>query len=411
MRRAIEWGAGAGSTPAPVYNVLMIVGNLTLSSKDVGYKALIESWGHTVTLIDDGDSQANYDTAMAAADVILASGSAIGSSILDKPTNTTKGLVNEVNGKIDNFGFSSSTSSTVNTDTFTKTDPAHYITEPFSGNPVTVFTASLTNPVPGGTLAPDLQNVGEDSGTLALGTLDTGAIRYDSNPSTGRRAHLPFASAEATDLTADGETILRRTIEWAAGAGGGGGGGVPDVTVTLTSVQDTQVRAGTTFAYGSSPSMSLNAGSPVIRPLLQFDVSSIAPGTVITSATLRLNQATLITPGSMIAKARKVTEVWDEKWGGSGGANWTNRFKQGGSTLLWATPGVTFDPAWESQTTFDVVASEWVEWDITPLVQEWVDGENNGVVIEPITVGPYVNFHTRDGSDPALDPQLVITHP
>ena len=226
MKRALEWAEGAGSVPAPGYNVLLVVGDaVTLASKDVGYKALIESWGHTVTVIDDGDSQANYDTAMAAADVVYASGSALGANMLDKATNTTKGLVNEVNGKIDNFGFSSVTSSTVNTDTFSKTDAAHYITEPFGGNPVTVFTASLTNPVPGGTLAPDLQNVGEVTGTLALGTLDAGATRYDGNPSPGRRVHLPFASAETTDMTADGKTILQRTLEWAAGAGGGGGGG------------------------------------------------------------------------------------------------------------------------------------------------------------------------------------------
>jgi len=227
LRRALDWAAGAEPATAPTYNVLMIVGNLTLSSKDVGYKALMESWGHTVSLIDDGDSQANYDTAMAAADVIYASGSASGSSILDKPTNTPKGLVNEVNGKIDNFGFSSVTSSTANFDTFSKTDAVHYITEPFAGNPVTVFTSSLTNPVPGGTLAPDMQNVAEVSGTLALGTLDTGATRYDSNPSQGRRVHLPFTAAETTDMTADGKTILQRTLEWAAGEGSGGGGGGP----------------------------------------------------------------------------------------------------------------------------------------------------------------------------------------
>jgi len=225
MRRAIEWAGTPPPAPAPAYNVLLIVGNLTLSSKDVGYKALMESWGHTVTLIDDGDSQANYDTAMDAADVILASGSALGSNMLNKATYTTKGLVNEVSGKIDNFGFSSSTSATANFDTFSKTDATHYITESFGGNAVTVFTASLTSPVPGGTLAPDLQNVGEVTGTLALGTLDTGATRYDGNPSPGRRAHLPFTSAETTDMTADGKIILQRTLAWAAGAGGGGGGG------------------------------------------------------------------------------------------------------------------------------------------------------------------------------------------
>ena len=226
VQRAIEWAAGTGVAAPPGYNVLLIVGNdTTLASKDVGYKALMESWGHTVSVLDDGASQADYDTAMAAANVVYASGSASGPSMLDKATYTTKGMVNEVNGKIDNFGFSSSTSATANFDTFSITNPGHYITEPFSGNPVTVFTSSLTNPIPGGTLAPDLQNVGEITGTLALGTLDAGATRYDSTPSQGRRAHLPFTAAETTDMTADGMTILQRAIEWAAGAGGGGGGG------------------------------------------------------------------------------------------------------------------------------------------------------------------------------------------
>jgi len=227
----------------------LVVGDaVTLSSKDVGYKALIESWGHTVTVIDDGDSQANYDTAMAAADVVYASGSALGANMLDKATNTTKGLVNEVVGKINNFGFSSVTSSTVNTDTFSATDATHYITESFGGNPVTVFTSSLTNPVPGGTLAPDLQNVGEVSGTPSLVTLDTGATRYDSNPSPGRRAHLPFTSAETTDMTADGKIILQRTLEWAAGAGGGGGGGGGPTGVIFEGFRDAGVSNDTILA-------------------------------------------------------------------------------------------------------------------------------------------------------------------
>ena len=218
MRRSIEWGAGPGAAASPGYNVLLIVGNdTTLASKDVGYKALMESWGHTVAVLDDGASQADYDTAMAAADVIYASGSALGSNMLDKATYTTKGMVNEVNGKIDNFGFSSSTSATANLDTFSATNAAHYISEPFTGSAVTVFTSSLTNPIPGGTLAPDLQNVGEVSGTPSLVTLDAGATGWNGNPVPARRAHLPFTSAETTDMTADGKTILQRALEWAAG--------------------------------------------------------------------------------------------------------------------------------------------------------------------------------------------------
>ncbi len=216
VQRAIEWGANNSVIP-PAGNLLLIVGNASSpSTKDLSYQTLMESWGYTVTLLDDGDSQANYDTAMAATDIIYVSGSASGASMRDKATFTNKGMVNEVNGKIDNFGFASITSSTATFNTFSDTDATHYITEPFNGNPVTVFTSSLTNPVPGGTLAPDLQNVGEVSGILALGTLDIGATRYDGNPSQGRRVHLPFQLAETTNLTSDGETIIKRSIEWAA---------------------------------------------------------------------------------------------------------------------------------------------------------------------------------------------------
>ena len=238
--------APAPAPPPISLRVLMIVGDLTLSDKDVGYKALIESWGYAVSLIDDGDSQANYDMAMDAADVILASGSASGASMLDKATNTTKGMVNEVSGKIDNFGFSSSTSATHNFGTFQVTSPTHYITEPFNGGPVLVFDTALTNPVPSGTFAPDLQNVGEvgGSGVIALATLDTGATRYDSNPSPGRRVHLPFTVATTSNLTTDGKIILHRAIEWAAAP--------PPATCDADYAPDTKLGEFSTSAYGSN---------------------------------------------------------------------------------------------------------------------------------------------------------------
>ncbi|MEN8764200.1 MAG: DNRLRE domain-containing protein, partial [Thiogranum sp.] len=220
MRRAIEWGAGAGS--APSYAVLLVVGDATtLSSKDAGRKTLIESWGHTVTLIDDGDTQANFDAAAASTDVVFVTASIGGGTLGNKLTGSSAPIVNEFNGKLDNFGFSSGTSTFALADAFTKTDALHYITEPFSGNPVTVFSGSLSMPVPSGTLAPDLANAGELTGIPALVTLDTGATRYDGNPAPARRAHLPFGPAETTDLTADGETILQRALEWAAGASSG----------------------------------------------------------------------------------------------------------------------------------------------------------------------------------------------
>jgi len=133
----------------------------------------------------------------------------------------------------------------------------------------------------------------------------------------------------------------------------------------------------------------------------------------VISAYLRLYQSTVISGGSMTGNAYRVIEEWDEAWDGSGGANWDNRFKQGGSTLQWTDPGVTYDDGWESQTTFDAsVSDQWVEWDLSPLVQQWIDGvsPNYGVVILPDTVGPYAIFSSSDSGDSAFHPELVIEY-
>ncbi|MGI9343249.1 MAG: DNRLRE domain-containing protein, partial [Gammaproteobacteria bacterium] len=208
LNRALAWGMNAdvGSTGS----VLLVVGNAgSPSSKDTGRQALMESWSFAVTMIDDGESQANFDAAAAAHDVVYVSGTIGGGTLADKLTGSPTPIVSEFPGKMDNFGISSSTSSTVSDDTFSSTDASHYISLPFSGGAATAFTSSLSMPVPGGTLAPDLQIAGDVSGTPALVTLDAGAQRWDATPAPARRAHLPFAAAETSELTADGGTIMR----------------------------------------------------------------------------------------------------------------------------------------------------------------------------------------------------------
>ncbi len=64
-----------------------------------------------------------------------ASGSVRGANMLDKLTNTTNGHGERGDGKIDNFGFSSSTAATGEfRHRSSTTDAAHYITAPFAGN-------------------------------------------------------------------------------------------------------------------------------------------------------------------------------------------------------------------------------------------------------------------------------------
>jgi type II secretory pathway pseudopilin PulG len=218
VQRALEWGAD--SKLASAGSLLMVVPSpASLNAQDSSKKTLIESWGYTVTLIDDSDSQANIDAAAAANNVIYVSASISGGALADKLTGSPTPIVNEFSGKLDNFGFASNTGSTTTTDTFTSSNAAHYIGQPFGGSGVTHFTTSLSMPVPSGTLAPDLETAGESSGAVpALVTLDTGAQRWDGNPAPARRVHLPFGAATADQLTDDGKTLMLRAIEWGAGA-------------------------------------------------------------------------------------------------------------------------------------------------------------------------------------------------
>jgi hypothetical protein len=222
VQRAIDWGMGADA--GSMGNVLLVVANAaTPSTRSAGRKTLMESWGYTVTLIDDGDSQANFDAAMTANDVVYVTDGVSGPTLLDKVTNTTTPVVNEKGSKLGNFGFSSIESGTLTAAAFTGTDALHYITEPFGGNPVTVFSSSLSMAIPSGTLAPDLRNVGEidsfGTGVLpVLATLEAGATLWDGGSAPARRAHVPFGAAEISQLTADGQTIMQRALEWAADA-------------------------------------------------------------------------------------------------------------------------------------------------------------------------------------------------
>lgn len=189
----------------------------SMSSQEKGRMDRFIDWGYKVTLIDDNDSQANFDSAMAATDVIYVSGTAYGAALLDKVTGTSVGVVNELAGKIDNFGFSSRTDGTILSSGFTKTDPLHYITAPLSGSEIKfILISGYSMQVPSGTLAPDLHHVGEVSGIPALATLEIGATRADGQPAPARRAHLPLATADVAELTADGQQIMQRAIEWAA---------------------------------------------------------------------------------------------------------------------------------------------------------------------------------------------------
>ena len=262
MQRAIEWANGAGSTAAPTYNLLLVVGESgTLSSADADRKALVESWGHTVTVIDDSDSQANFDAAAAAADVAYVTESVVLAELYKKLKAASIGVVNEDPELHDVFGFSTARYLSTENPSMA-TDAAHYITEPFGGATVlALFTSSQPLGAAVGTLPSGLEIIGNWSGgsMSSLGgllVLDTGAAISGGGTADGRRVQLPWGGqdgvsiADITALTADGRTILQRAIEWGAGtgAGGGGGGGGTPAGVVFEEFTDASDNGGTSLA-------------------------------------------------------------------------------------------------------------------------------------------------------------------
>jgi len=382
-------------------NLLMVVADpANLAPPEESKKTLVESWNYTVTLIDDGDTQANFDAAAAANDVVYVTGSVGGGTLLDKVTGTATPVINEFSGKLDNFGFSSSTSLMALRDGFTKTDPAHYISSPFGGDPVTAFTASLSMPMPSGTLAPDLQIVGGIGLLPALVTLDTGAQRWDGGSAPARRVHLPFGEAETGQLTADGKTLLKRALEWAGGLGEGGGSGGTS-SLILSAAADTtldQGSPGTNNGGNSLMQTGADAGANHWRALVEFDLSPIPAGATVTGATLRLYLDGSLGPQSLDHGAYQVTADWQEMT-----ATWDNT---GG--------GGSFDPTALSTTAVST-STGWFEWSVPPaLIHEWMDAvsPNYGLLLkyEGTKKNQQRKWASREGADSSLHPQLVIEY-
>ncbi len=226
MRRALEWGAGTSSPPA--LDVLLVVGDpAILTTEQADKKTLIEGWGHNVALIATGDDQATFDAAAAAADVVYVPelGSTPMTELGDKADDLPVGVITEEARRALLLG-SFALSPFVDADTITITDNSHYLTETLATGPVQLSTSVQSMWVLKPTLALDLHVLGElGAAEPGLAYLETGERRNDGSPAPARRVKLPWGSFnfDVNQLTPDGLEIMRRALEWGAGAGLEGG--------------------------------------------------------------------------------------------------------------------------------------------------------------------------------------------
>ena len=168
-------------------------------------------------------------------------------------------------------------------------------------------------------------------------------------------------------------------------------------SVTLYAATDAYVNQNSPdTSYGSSTILSVSRDEFLqeTRSLLRFTLSSIPAGSVINQARLQLylRDADFGKPSLVV---RQVTESWT-------------------TSVTWNTqPGVTnVDYA---STVVPALEGYWYTWDITTLVDRWVNGGdpwgNEGLFLWcPASETFYRHFDSMNVSGTATDPRLVIDY-
>lgn len=137
--------------------------------------------------------------------------------------------------------------------------------------------------------------------------------------------------------------------------------------------------------------------------LLEFDLSNLPAGAEIRSARLSLHHKN--GSGAAVAvDAHRVTEDWRES-----SATWQRRM----TWVDWDTAGGDYDPTAVATTVVGPGTLERHEWDLTPLVRDWVSGAaaNEGVLLRTAQAETSSeNFDSSDGADASLHPRLEVDY-
>lgn len=179
-------------------------------------------------------------------------------------------------------------------------------------------------------------------------------------------------------------------------------------SVMLSSHTDTFLRGGSSTNYGNSDAImsGRDNGGPLFYGLMGFDVSSLPAGASISAARLRLYQFTSKKSGHLTIGVHRIDQDWTEA-----GANWTTT---NGTTAWSGGVGGTYTNPSVSSTDVSIGSYTWYEWDLTTLVQEWVDGvsPNYGLqlIYENANGGENVSFASKEHADSSLRPQLLIDY-
>jgi len=166
------------------------------------------------------------------------------------------------------------------------------------------------------------------------------------------------------------------------------------MTVTLTPIDD---------AYVCSDAANLNFGSETVLKVgyksgaydchsyIKFDLSSIPENAVIVSARLKLVD-NKDSPSNVNVDVHRVMGDWDES-----SIKWSNKPDYDSTVISNAASGASGDV---------------IEWDVTDLVQAWVNGtyDNYGLVLIGGYADPVEEFRSKETSNSDDKPKLVIEY-
>ncbi|MBI2672316.1 DNRLRE domain-containing protein [Candidatus Woesearchaeota archaeon] len=156
------------------------------------------------------------------------------------------------------------------------------------------------------------------------------------------------------------------------------------------------------FGSVDTINLGLSASGQRMRPVLQFNLSSITNGSTITSALLKIFVNLSGSTNNLSASIYRATNAWFENE-----TNWNNRTVN----TAWNTAGGDFNSN-ENDTIGINDTLGWYTFDARLLVRYWMNGtySNFGFLIrsDEATSGQYRTFFSSDSSASAYRPQLIV---
>ena len=195
---------------------------VSMETSEEGFFNLFEAWGYEVVQISPNQDDSEIQSALSDAVVVFVSSEPLTAALSNTVIDSGIGIVNAQTALSSQFGFSSDVEATVQS-TLDIADDQHYMASDYTqDDTIQVLTNAGVMYELGDTYTTAVSVIGklEDADERALVALESGVQDFNGRTVPGRRVQVPWGMPGQApgDLTADGQLLLQRALEWAAGA-------------------------------------------------------------------------------------------------------------------------------------------------------------------------------------------------